>query len=150
MPWTNGPIVLYHGTEDISASAIRLPSPPMNHSINLSYCNPSADFGGGFYTTTNLNQARNWANMRYRRRRFNRRNPAQYAVVIKFEVDRNLLSTLHHLGFVTENSNPDYWDFITYCRNGRSPHLLWGTRDYDVVFGPVSLWPQTLVIKDCD
>ena len=31
-----------------------------------------------------------------------------------------------------------------------SPHLLHGNKNYDIVFGPVSLWRQRLVIKDCD
>ena len=30
------------------------------------------------------------------------------------------------------------------------PRLLHGNTNYDVVFGPVTLWPQKLAIKDAD
>jgi hypothetical protein len=63
---------------------------------------------------------------------------------------RDEFAMLNVLGFVTEGSSPDYWDFVTYCRNGLTPHRFRGNQNYDLVFGPVSLWPQTLVVKDCD
>jgi hypothetical protein len=149
MAWKNGPVALYHGTDDLSASLIQPPSPPLKHSVNLSKCNPLTDFGQGFYTTTNLLQARNWANNRYRRTLATSRR-ANRAVVLRFDVDRDLLAALNTLCFVTEGTSRDYWDFITHCRNAVGKHLFQRTKDYDVVFGPVSLWPQTLVIKDCD
>jgi hypothetical protein len=68
------------------------------------------------------------------------------ATVIKFEVDRTQLAQLQTLTFVVDN--PDYWDFVQHCRHGMGLHR--STGNYDVVYGPVSLWPQTLVIKDCD
>lgn len=74
------------------------------------------------------------------------------ATVIRFEVDRDKLALLEFLAFVTENSNNDFWDFVRSCRRSAPPsqHRRHGNRRYDVVFGPVTLWPQTLVIKDCD
>jgi len=127
------------------------PVSPTLHGINLASSRPLADFGRGFYTTTYLDQAKNWANNRCR----NLRNPVVgifqlprrvLATVIRFEVDRDLLARLQTLSFVREG--PDYWDLVQHCRQGRGDHR--STGNYDVVFGPVSLWPQTLVIKDCD
>ena len=150
MAWKNGPLALYHGTDDLSAAAITpSPSSVKKHNVSLSKCSALTDFGRGFYTTTNLHQAKNWANIRYKLTLTTSR-PAARAVVLRFDVYRDALAKLNTLGFVVEASSPDYFDFITYCRKGRSPHLFRGSRDYDVVFGPVSLWPQTLVIKDCD
>lgn len=148
MPWTNGPLVLYHGCDDISAASIMTPQPPNQHGIQLAYCQALTDFGRGFYTTTNLHQAINWANMRCRL--LQRALPLRLATVLRVEVDRNLLARLQMLCFVTERSNSDYWDLVHHCRQGLGGHLLAGQDNYDVVFGPVSLWPQTLVIKDCD
>ena len=47
---------------------------------------------------------------------------------------------------------------MTYCRSGlavhgRERHPRFnpaGKAPYDVVYGPVSLWRQVLVVKDCD
>lgn len=147
MPWTNSPLVLYHGCDDVSATSIQIPVSPNRHGIHLAYSRPLADFGQGFYTTTYLHQAKNWANVRCQR--LHSANPSQpfpLATVLRFEVDRNLLAQLQALTFVVDNT--DYWDFVQHCRQGRGPHRQTG--NYEVVFGPVSLWPQTLVIKDCD
>ena len=148
MPWTHGPLVLYHGCDNISATSIRTPLSPNQHGIHLAYSQALTDFGRGFYTTTNLHQAKNWANIRCQR--LPHTLPPKVATVLRFEVDRNLLARLQLLCFVTESSNSDYWDFVSHCRKGLGNHLLAGQDNYDVVFGPVSLWPQTLVIKDCD
>ena len=45
--------------------------------------------------------------------------------------------------FVTPT--PEYWEFIKTCRVGRDGHYGAG-EFYDVVYGPVSLYPQKLVI----
>ena len=151
MPWQNNPLALYHGCDDDSANNIRTPGSGYSHGIQLAYGRPLLDFGRGFYTTTNLLQAKHWANSRIRRLR--RVDPNQYAVVLRFEVDRNLLAMLQTLCFVTEGMTPpqtDYWELVRHCRLGLGNHRPTGGGNYDVVYGPVSLWPQTLVIKDCD
>ena len=149
MAWTNRPLVLYHGTTNIAASAISTPSDSRPHSIDLTLCNPKADFGQGFYLTTVLTQAEDWADRQFRYLRKKNKELA-LAVVLRFEVDRNHLASLLSLCFVTDGPNPDYRDFVEYCRNQAGSHLLYGDRDYDIVFGPVTLWPQRLVIKDAD
>ena len=145
MPWTNGRLILYHGTDDGSANTI------MASGVSLGACRSLTDFGKGFYLSADLHQAKNWANSRYRRLR----PRAVSAAVVQFQVDRNDLALLANLSFHSESANVDYWDFVRYCRGGATPHgyTVSGnpiSRDYDVVSGPVSLWPQYLVIKDCD
>jgi hypothetical protein len=144
MPWANGPLTVYHGYHDVSAASIV-------SGINTAHCRLRTDFGIGFYTTTSFRQAAFWANGQYRRARRKRR-PAAYAVVLQFDLTRIPLGNLSSLVFVVENSNPDYWDFVTHNRTGPRSHYTLQSTDgnYDVVYGPVSLWPQLLVIKDCD
>jgi hypothetical protein len=133
-------LTVYHGCRDVSAASIRT-------GVNTAHCRQRTDFGIGFYTTTSYRQAAFWANGQYSRARRKGR-PAAYAVVLQFVLPRIPLSNLTSLVFVVENSSPDYWDFVTHNRTGPRPHYSAG--HYDVVYGPVSLWPQLLVIKDCD
>lgn len=149
MAWTNRPLVLYHGTTNIAASAISIPSDSSPHSIDLTHCNPKADFGQGFYLTTVLTQAEDWADRQFRYLPRKTKESTR-AVVLRFEVDRNHLASLLSLCFVTDGPSPDYRDFVEHCRNQMGPHLLHGNKNYDVVFGPITLWPQRLVIKDAD
>lgn len=145
MAWNNGPLVVYHGCDDSSAVSITSGGP------NLTFCKPLTDFGLRFYTTTSLVQAKNWANTRCRSISV-RLGRVPVATVIRFDVDRDALARLDFLGFVTENTNPDFWDLVRRCRKISPPgqhNRASGIND-DVVFGPVTLWPQTLVIKDCD
>jgi hypothetical protein len=144
MPWANGPLIVYHGCHDVSATSIRA-------GINTAHCRLRTDFGIGFYTTTSYRQAAFWANGQYRRAR-RKGTRAAHAVVLQFTLPRIPLSNRSSLVFIVENSNPDYWDFVTGNRTGPQPHYTIENVDgnYDVVYGPVSLWPQLLVIKDCD
>ncbi|HKO10180.1 MAG TPA: DUF3990 domain-containing protein [Alphaproteobacteria bacterium] len=139
MPWNNGPVRLYHGCDALAARAMQ------THGIDLTRCRPRTDFGRGFYTTTSEYQAKQWANQRARR---NPQNAAKsVAIVIRFDVDRDGLAALQDLVFVMDG--PDFYALASYCRTGSMP-LHGRARPYDVVYGPVSLWQQRLVIKDCD
>ena len=60
MPWTNGTITVYHGTDNLSANAIR------QSELDPNRFNSQTDFGAGFYVTTSLHQAQQWANQRCR------------------------------------------------------------------------------------
>ena len=53
--WTNQNPILYHGTTSAYAVAI------VAEGVNLEFTRPLTDFGPGFYTTTNLTQARRFA-----------------------------------------------------------------------------------------
>jgi hypothetical protein len=145
MPWANDDLVLYHGTESDQVGKIGLK--PHSHGLSIANCRTSTDFGQGFYTTTSEHQAKQWANATRERNLLS--NPAMQAVVIRFEVERNALAGLESLVFVVDN--PDYWSFVNYCRGGSTPHgRTPGLSEYEVVYGPVALWKQILVIKDCD
>ena len=150
MSWTNGPLILYHGTTDDAASAISKPSRARPHSIDFNLCKPLKDFGRGFYLTTVLRQAESWADQKFRQRQKFKR--VACSTVLRFEVDRDQLAPLLSLCFVTESAGPDsdYWDFVQHCRERTDTHLLQGNKNYDVVFGPVSLGRQQFVIKDAD
>lgn len=148
MPWTNGPLILYHGTTNDAAAAIKKPSRARSHSINFNLCKPLRDFGRGFYLTTVLKQAESWADQKFRQHKKSKQ--VLSSAVLRFEVDRDQLASLLSLCFVTDSGGSDYWDFVQHCRKGAATHLLQGTRNYDVVFGPVSLGRQRFVIKDAD
>ena len=135
MTWANGPITVYHGTDNMSAASIR-------GGINPVYFRPRTDFGAGFYVTTVLHQAQQWANQRARRI-----GNAQ-AEVLEYHLDRSAVETQRHLAFNLDGT--DYWDFVTFCRTGAANHGPARSWPYDVVYGPVSLWPQQLVLANCD
>jgi hypothetical protein len=160
--WQNGPLVLYHGCGSSSLrSAINpggIGTSPHPHNLTLLLCRPLTDFGQGFYATTSEHQAKQWANQQLRR---NRRLVRDVATVLRFEVDRDDLATLEALVFVIDTA--DYWNFVMHCRKGFPPHgrgvgalgvpstsYISPQLAYDVVYGPVSMWPQELIVKDCD
>jgi len=146
MAWANDDLVLYHGTD--SDQAARIGRKPAAHGLAIARCRTATDFGQGFYTTTSEHQAKQWANAT--RERNLASNAALQAVVLRFAVARDSLAALDTLVFVVDN--PDYWSLINYCRGGSAPHARTaGAKvEYDVVYGPVALWKQQLVIKDCD
>lgn len=147
MAWKNDDLILYHGTDDESAGKI------IAYGIDLSLCSPLTDFGRGFYTTTNLDQAKNWGVLKAKKLR--PRNPKTVGTVIELRVSRTWLGTLESLVFVRDAPETGFADFVRFCRRGGDPHRTGG--NYQVVYGPVALWQgltdplrTLLVIKDCD
>lgn len=147
MTWANDDMVLYHGCSDRSLR----PANPNGispgggaHNISPSVGASRPDFGPGFYTTTWLHQARNWANMRVRRQRTGK------AVVLSMRLDRNHFANLQSLVFPSDRDK--FYDFVAYCRAGSFPHAPRSRRNgpYDVIAGPVTSSPQTLVIFQAD
>lgn len=149
--WSNGPLIAFHGTDSGSLSAYGVPtlhSQLTGFVVNLALCRRNTDFGQGFYLTTSDHQARQWANTRVRRL-LRPTGPPLRAVVLSFAIDRDLLAGPDVLAFVIATS--DYWDLVHDCRLGLPPHNRPGAKThYDLVYGPVSLWRQELVIHDCD
>jgi Protein of unknown function (DUF3990) len=141
MPWTiNDRLTLYHGTDLLSAQAMAAGSP-----VQLQQCRRLTDFGRGFYTTTNLHQAKNWANSRALR--LFRQGQRQPAAVLEFRLQWTALDPLTRVSYVVEGAlTGDYWKLVATCRAGQ----IGDPPPYEVVFGPVTLWPQTLILKDCD
>ncbi len=141
MTWNNDPLTVYHGTDDASAKTIKARINPLSGK-------PLTDFGQGFYVTTYLHQAVCWANRRCHTISVSKATRSVVAKVLRFEIDRYDISRLDTLVFIRDD--PDYWDLVEHCRHGLGSHQPKTGKNYDVVFGPVSLWPQTLVVKDCD
>jgi hypothetical protein len=136
MAWINGPLTVYHGTDNRSAFGI------FNYGINPNYFVPQADFGAGFYVTTSLHQAKNFANERTRTK------GTPHAEVVVFELDRSAMEKLKHLTFVVDTS--DYHDLVDFCWTGGTNHGPYRINSYDVIYGPVSMHPQTHVMGNCD
>lgn len=147
MAWKNDDLILYHGTDNESARRI------IAAGVDLSLCSPLTDFGRGFYTTTNLDQAKNWAVLKAIKIR--ERNPKAIGTVIELRVSRTWLGTLDTLAFVRDAAETGFADFVRFCRGGGEPHRI--GNNYQVVYGPVAQWQgitdparTVLVIKDCD
>jgi len=106
-------MILYHGS-NIVVDKPKLLTP-----------NRFLDFGNGFYTTTNLDQAKNFAGKVYLRKKYGE------SIVSIYKFDDNLLSQLNVLGF---DSPSEAWlDFVSNNRNG-----ITATQVYDLIYGPVA------------
>jgi hypothetical protein len=150
MAWTNQDLVLFHGTDLASALAI------LSGGVNLALCSPLTDFGRGFYTTTNRDQAINWAVLRALKLSVAGK-PSAKGAVLRTSVDRIWLGGLDTLAFVREDPATGFPEFVRYCRSGGTPHKPPLNGDYQVVYGPVVQWQglfgptlQLFVLKDCD
>ena len=146
MTWKNDDLVLYHGTDESAAQAI------LSKGVDLKMCSQFTDFGSGFYTTTHLDQAKNWASNRAIRIRA--RIPSARGAVIEMRVNRDWISDLQALVFVRPARETGWEAFVRHCRNGLIPHKTSG--NYDIVYGPVAQWQnlapsfKIFVIADCD
>ena len=104
---------LYHG----STVTVRKPS--------LRTGRPNADFGKGFYTTSNPEQAERWAHIKQER------EGAARAVVCVYEFDESLLDNAD-LKIRKFNGADEAWlYFVADCRKSRG-------HDFDLVQGPVA------------
>ena len=138
MPWTNAPLVVYHGTDEDAAVRIQAVG------IDLAVCRLRADFGRGFYVTSSLHQAQQWANQKALRSPRGGRS-----AVLTFDLDRDEVANLDdHLAFVMQGS--DFFDFVRYNRLGNNDHARRSAVPYDVVYGPVAAYPQSLTFLNCD
>ncbi|WP_455587347.1 DUF3990 domain-containing protein [Bacteroides sp.] len=104
---------LYHG----STVAVRRP--------NLQRGRGTTDFGKGFYTTTDFNQAKKWANLKK-----NREGNAK-AIVSIFEVPDDILDTGYNV-LRFSGATKEWLEFVVNNRRGRNPG------GYDLVMGPVA------------
>lgn len=106
-------IKLYHG----SIVAVKKPS--------LRQGRLNADFGKGFYTSSNYEQAVRWAHIKQEREQ------AKRAVVSVYEIDEALLNNpdLNIRRFT--GADEPWLYFVTDCRKSRG-------HDYDLVQGPVA------------
>ena len=138
-PWNDQNILLYHGTSDRWTTSIL-------RAVDLRKARPLTDFGRGFYTTTNLAQARRWANAVAR-------TWGGTAAVVEFDVERTALAQLECLFFVRADTPAvDFWSFVQYCKTIPGDHTRRYTAGYyDIVAGPVpGDWKKQSVIRDSD
>ena len=87
---------------------------------------PNTDYGKGFYTTIDYEQAARWASIR--RERAGRGN----AVVSVYEVDDNLLQQDDLRVMEYQGATREWLDFVVANRRNAPLH------NYDIVLGPVA------------
>lgn len=144
MAWTNGPIELYHGTNTRHAVSVRAGIDPSKGSA-------LTDFGRGFYCTTNLQQAKYWANAVCS-------GTTNVAEVVVLNCNLDTLAGSEILAFVLDTAASQFHDFVFHCRKAALPstslvpnHGRSASKShYDVVIGPVAAWPQQTIFKDYD
>ena len=114
--WSDNVLTLYHGCDENSADSIVAPTDGTPNGISLSHCSSATDFGRGFYTTTFLHQAQQWANLKLASL------PRTRAAVVRFTVARPLIGGLANMAFVRDSTPPpsDYWDLVAHCRSGNA------------------------------
>jgi len=83
------------------------------------------DFGKGFYTTSDLEQAAKWA------KRTAKRRGVDKAFVTVYEVDNADINNIRLLNF--DSSNKDWLDFVVKNRKGE-----YIAENWDVISGPVA------------
>lgn len=105
---------LYHG----STNQVKNP--------NVDKGRNSTDFGKGFYTTTNFEQAKTWALSKQK----TAKNDA-IAIVSIYEVDDNLLAKSPFKVRMFDSPDRDWLSFVVGCRRGVE-------HDYDMIFGAVA------------
>lgn len=93
------------------------------------------DFGGGFYLTSNIRQAKRWAEVVTKRRR------EGIPTINIYTFDERSLSALNVLYF--ESANDEWLDFVVANRKGQ-PII----QSYDLVIGPVANDATLPVIDD--
>jgi hypothetical protein len=92
----------------------------------LKKCRAATDFGKGFYTTTNPEQAKKWAVIR------RNRAGAARAIVTEYEMDDDVLQNKSFKVRSFDAPTEDWLNFVMSNRMGRS------SGDYDFVMGPVA------------
>lgn len=106
-------MIVYHG------SNVRVRKPSLRMSRK------KTDFGRGFYTTTQKEQAEHWTSIKIDRAKTGRR------VVSVFEIDDELLTNPELKIREFHGPDEDWLNFVVDSRKGVE-------HDYDLVFGPVA------------
>ena len=106
-------MILYHG------SSIEVKKPILLKNQR------ELDFGKGFYTTSDLEQAIKWA------KRTAKRRGVDKAFVTVYEVDNTDINNIRHLSF--DSPNKDWLNFVVKNRKGE-----YIAGDWDIISGPVA------------
>jgi RHS repeat-associated protein len=116
----DGFVDLYHGTSSAGARSIR------ENGVDLSFSRQSLDFGAGFYTTTDFDQAKRWA-----------ARVAGGGEVLHFRVP---IAELNRFSVLSLERSDSFWQsFVQWNREGRGFH------GYDVVNGPMLGNPKSFL-----
>lgn len=133
------PKTVYHGTTSNHLKSIKN---KIDKNKGSSYC----DFGKGFYTTSNFNQAAEWA-----RKRQNSFNLLQFnptcrvdAIIVTYELDILKLQCLN--GKIFQNQDNIWAKFIYKNRSKKVSY----NHNYDYLFGPVADGKTDELIKNLD
>ena len=92
---------------------------------NLEILNYRTDFGKGFYTTTDINQAKRWTKIK--KERMKEENIKRYINIYEYEENKEL----NILNF--ESATEEWLKFV--FKNRQSDELV---HQYDIVIGPVA------------
>ena len=106
-------MILYHGSNVVVGHPQLLPN------------RRALDFGSGFYTTSDFEQAKKWAEVTAKRRE------TGTAIVSVYEIDDDAFTQLEILRF--NHASQDWLDFVT--RNRQSIPL---ENQADIIIGPVA------------
>jgi hypothetical protein len=87
----------------------------------------TTDFGNGFYTTTDFEQAKHWAKIRQKR------DSQQSCFVSIFQTDDNLLQKKDLNIMVFASATLDWLQFVTANRQAKNI-----THHFDIIAGPVA------------
>ncbi|MBV9854403.1 MAG: fibronectin type III domain-containing protein [Streptosporangiaceae bacterium] len=122
-PDSAGYLDFYHGTSLAYAQDIQA------NGIDLTKSDPDTDFGMGFYVTTSLSQAQQWARKNFR---------GQTPSVVHFRIPASSLAPGSLCGLVFPTSNPpaDFFSFTKWIGLHTPPI---GGAGYDFVEGPLLL-----------
>jgi hypothetical protein len=111
-------MTLYHGSNQI------VETPELRSTIR------TLDFGPGFYTSTNEEQAKDFARKVYKREKSTAVNPGQFVSI--YEVDYSKMEQdLDILRF--ESPTIAWFDYVFENRRG-----IYTGKHYDVIYGPVA------------
>lgn len=139
--WRNQDLVLFHATTLEAAENIR------DRGVRFITRSQTSEFGQGFYATTNIEQARDFA-------RKKEKNAGQPRSIVSFSIDRERLARLDTLAFVRGSEDAlDFWSLVRYCRSGGEGHGRPPDRVgcYDVIFAPVTRnWSMLRLHRDFD
>jgi hypothetical protein len=121
---SSGDITFYHGTADAYAKDIAA------NGINLSKGSGNADFGGGFYITTNVYQAEEWAWKNF---------ASSTPTVVEYKVPAIDLAPGMLCGHVFSSANSSWQSFVLAMRTNQPST---GGAGYGFVEGPLLLNPN--------
>ena len=118
-------MILYHG------SNVEVRKPII---INTNRC---LDFGAGFYTTTDFEQARRWSNTKVKRKK------TGAPTISVYTFDESLMGAEGMACMTFEKANAEWLNYVAANRTG-----TYCGPQYDIVAGPVANDRTILVVND--